>query len=224
LPNPVYFDITGNPDFQAERLLGYEVGYRTTITKRVYLDFAGFYNIYHDLQSYGALGLDLGPPQPPPNPQPVFITLPYVNGIEGHTIGAEIAPDWQITSWWQVRGSYSFLHMALKDEPGFTDTGNVLSSYAGSSPSHAMVFQSLLNLPKRFEIDMKYRYLSALPAQGVKAYGTGDARLGWHAMENLELSVVGENLFQPQHAEFGGDPGPLVEIERSVFGEVTWRR
>jgi hypothetical protein len=25
----------------------------------------------------------------------------------------------------------------------------------------------------------------------------------------MEFSVVGENLFQPHHAEFGGNPGPV---------------
>ncbi len=224
LPNPVYFEITGNPHFQSERLLSYEAGYRTTITPRVYLDVASFYNIYHDLQSYGPLGLGLGPPPPPLQPPPLLILLPYANGIEGHTIGVEIAPSWQVTSWWQLRGSYSYLHMTLKDEPGFTDTGNVLVNYLGSSPHNSVTFQSLLSLPKRFDVDLSYRFVSALPSQGVKAYGTGDARLGWRLKENMEFSLVGQNLFQPQHAEFAGDPGAIVEIKRSVFGKITWRR
>ncbi len=220
-PAPVFFEITGNPEFQSERMLGYEAGYRTTITSCVYLDIAAFYNIYHDLQSYGALGLTLTSVPPPTH---YLILLPYANGIEGHTIGVEIAPDWRITSRWQVRGSYSYLHMALKDEPGFTDTGNVLVNYLGSSPHNSVALQSLLSLPKRFDVDISYRYVSALPSQGVKAYGTGDARLGWHLKENVEFSVVGQNLLQPQHAEFAGDPGPVVEIKRSVFGKITWRR
>ncbi len=219
-PPPVYFDIKGDPTFQSERLLSYEVGYRTTITPRLYVDVASFYNIYHDLQNYGPLSLAVSSTPPPLH---LNIVVPYANGIEGHTIGAEIAPDWQITHWWQVRGSYSYLHMALRDAPGFTDTGNILGSYAGSSPSHGVFVQSLFSLPKRSEFDLKYRYASALPAQAVKAYGTGDARFGWHATENLELSVVGENLFQPRHAEFGGNPGPLVELKRSVFGKITWQ-
>ena len=214
---PTYFEIEGDPDFQAERLLAYEAGYRANLSSRVYLDVASFYNIYHDLQNYGPLSLA-------ESGSDLFIVVPYANGIEGHTIGAEIAPDWRITSRWQVRGSYSFLHMALKDAPGYTDVGGILGSYAGSSPNHAVSFQSLLNLPKQFELDLKYRYMSSMPAQAVKAYQTGDARLGWHVREYLELSVAGENLFQPEHAEFGGDPGALVGIRRSVFGKIVWTR
>jgi iron complex outermembrane receptor protein len=221
-PPPVYFDVEGSSSFQAERLLSYEAGYRVTITPHVYLDVASFYNIYHDVQNYGALSLAVSATPPPLH---LNIVVPYANGIEGHTIGAEIAPNWQITHWWQVRGSYSYLHMALKDAPGFTeDTGMFLGAYLGSSPRNSVVFQSLLSLPKGFDLDASYRYVSALPAQAVKAYQTGDVRLGWHFAENVEFSVVGQNLLQPHHAEFGGDPGPLVEIKRSIYGKVTWRR
>jgi iron complex outermembrane receptor protein len=221
-PPPVYFEIEGSPTFKSEHLLSYEAGYRVTITPHVYLDVASFYNIYHDLQSYGAISLAIGTTPPPLH---LNIVIPYANGIEGHTIGAEIAPEWQITGWWQLRGSYSYLHMALKDAPGFTaDTGNLLSTYAGASPQHSVVFQSLLSLPKRFDLDASYRFVSGLPAQAVSAYQTGDVRLGWRFAEGLEFSVVGQNLLQPAHAEFGGDSGPLVGIKRSAYGKITWRR
>jgi iron complex outermembrane receptor protein len=218
-PPPVFFDIVGNPSFTSERLLGYEAGYRVTVTPRLYLDFAAFYNIYHDLQSYGALSFFLAPTPPPAH---VVILVPYANGIEGNTTGGEIAPEWRITPWWQVRGSYSFLHMGLRDAPGYTDTGMLLSSYEGSSPRHGVVIQSLLNLPKRVEFDLTYRYSSALPAQKVTAYQTGDARLGWHLGEHWEFSAVGQNLLQPFHAEFGGDPRGLIGIKRNVYAKITW--
>jgi hypothetical protein len=40
----------------------------------------------------------------------------------------------------------------------------------------------------------------------------------------MELSVVGENLMQPHHAEFGGDRGGLVGIKRSVYAQITWKQ
>jgi iron complex outermembrane receptor protein len=220
-PPPIYFEILGNPKLRAEQLIGYEVGYRTEINRNVYVDFTAFYNTYKDLQGYG-------PPFPAeantPPPPHIFFVLPYANVIRGSTVGTEIAPNWKITRWWQVRGSYSFLHMDLKDKPGFTDVGNLLSSYLGSSPSSLVGFQSLFNLPKHFELDATYRYSSALPAQLVSSYSTADLRLGWHFGEGLDFSVVGQNLLQPSHKEFGGDPGPLVGIKRSVYGKITWRK
>ena len=220
-PPPIYFQILGNPNLKAERLIAYEAGYRAQINSNVYVDFTVFYNTYNDLQGYGPPFPALANTPPPPH---LFFVLPYANSIEGHTVGTEIAPNWKITHWWQVRGSYSFLHMQLKDKPGFTDVGNLLSSYMGSSPSSLVGFQSLFNLPKHFELDATYRYSSALPAQAVGAYSTADVRLGWHVGEYLDFSVVGQNLLRPSQAEFGGDPGPLLGIKRRLYGKITWRR
>ncbi len=221
---PVYFEITGDPKFVSEHLLSYEVGYRRAFTPRVYLDIATFYNDYAHLASYGTQSFALGSiPGTPPTPY-LAILLPYANGIEGNTVGVEIAPDWQVTPWWQLRATYSYLNMNLRDAPGFAgDLGNILKSYQGSSPSHVVNFQSRMDMPKHFELDMNYRFVSSLPNQSVAAYQTGDVRLGWHPVERLELSLVGQNLLQPSHAEFGGDPGPLVGIKRNVYAKITWR-
>jgi iron complex outermembrane receptor protein len=220
-PPPIYFAIDGNRDLVSEKLLGYEAGYRATINSRLFVDVAGFYNFYHDLQGYGPLGLAVvtDPPQLHAN-----ILVPYANSIEGNTAGGEIAPEWRVNHWWQVRGSYSFLHIGLRDMPGFTDTGNLLSMYEGSSPRHSLQAQSFLTLPGHFELDLTYRYNSALPNQLVNAYQTGDVRFGWHLREYMEFSVVGQNLMQPSHVEFGGDPGPLVGIRRTAYAKVVWRK
>jgi|HubBroStandDraft_4_1064222.scaffolds.fasta_scaffold10688_3 iron complex outermembrane receptor protein len=222
-PIPLYFQIQGDPKLKAEQLIGYEAGYRAQVNSNLYLDFTAFYNGYSDLQGYGPIGLSESVMGNPPAPY-LFLVLPYANAIEGHTVGAEIAPNWKISHWWSVRGSYSFLHMSLRDKPGFTDTGNLLSSYLGSSPSSLVAFQSFFNLPKHFELDETFRYSSALPAQAVGSYSTADLRLGWHVGEGLDFSVVGQNLLQPHHYEFGGDPGPLVGIKRAVYGKITWSR
>jgi hypothetical protein len=49
-----------------------------------------------------------------------------------------------------------------------------------------------------------------------------DLRLGWHFAGNLEASVGGQNLFQPNHVEFGISPAPTVGVSRSVYGQITW--
>jgi iron complex outermembrane receptor protein len=164
-PTPVYFEITGNPDFESERLLSYEVGYRRTFTPRVYLDVATFYNDYARLENYGATSFVLGSAPGTPPTAYLAVLLPYANGVEGNTVGAEIAPDWQVTPWWQLRATYSYLNMNLRDSPGFAgDLGSILKSYLGSSPSHIVNLQARIDLVKRFELDMNYRYVSALPA------------------------------------------------------------
>ena len=213
---PAYLEVTGDPTFDSEELLGYEAGYRTLLTSKFYVDFSAFDNQYDDLASYGK-----GTGSLQTKPITYFLLAePYANGIKGSTEGFEIAPKWNPTSWWQLKGSYSYLHLSTEDKPGYTDTGTV-AIYNGSSPHSGIVIQSLFNLPKRFEYDMTYRYVSALPAQAVQAYSTADVRVGWHTGD-LEFSVDGQNLFQPEHGEFGNTPGPVVGIGRTVYAKITW--
>jgi hypothetical protein len=49
-------------------------------------------------------------------------------------------------------------------------------------------------------------------------------RIGCRHPKDFDLSIVGQDLFQPDHAEFGGDPGPLVRIKRSIYAQLKWTR
>ncbi|MGB6687240.1 MAG: TonB-dependent receptor, partial [Terracidiphilus sp.] len=220
-PPPVFFEIVGNPNFRPEKLIAYEAGYRSRVSSRVYIDFTTFFNVYNDLEGYGppTIGLLTNPP-----PVDLAFVLPYANVIEGRSVGTEVAPTWDATRWWQLRGAYSLLHMELSDRPGYTDVGNLLSSYLGSSPTHDANVQSIINLPKHFEFNQTYRYVSELPAYSVHPYNTADVRLARRVGEGFDFAVVGQNLLRPSHAEFGGDPGPLVGIKRSAYLSITWAR
>jgi iron complex outermembrane receptor protein len=109
----------------------------------------------------------------------------------------------------------------VHDKPGFTDDQNTVSDN-GSSPHHEAIVETFFNIPKGFEFDPEYRYVSSLPAQKVAAYSTGDVRFGWRASHGLDISVVGQNLLQPHHAEFGSDVDTIVGIKRDVYARITW--
>jgi len=141
----------------------------------------------------------------------------------GTTYGIEIAPDWRPKEWWRLQGSYSFLHMDLANRPGYSNFAAPAST-EGASPQHQIVAQSFLDLPWNLEFGQTFRYVSALPAQKAKAYSTADVRIGWLPTKSLEFSVSAQNLFQPQHVEFSGDPGGLVGIRRSVYAKITWKK
>jgi iron complex outermembrane receptor protein len=56
----------------------------------------------------------------------------------------------------------------------------------------------------------------------VPSYVTFDVRLAWWWKDNLEISIVGQNLWDNQHPEFGA-AATREEIPRSVFGKIAWR-
>ena len=219
-PTPLtFFRIIGDRKFSSESLIGYEAGYRSLVGPKFHVDIAAFYNNYDHL-----LSVEPGAPFSESSPPPPHTVIPFFfrNGLQGRTAGFEIAPDWTPTRIWRLRGSYSYLHIDLEKKATSLDTSSA-NSTQGSSPHHQVAIQSSLDLPKKLEFDQTFRYVSSLPAQLVGAYTTADVRFSWHATRSLDLSVVGENLFQPYHAEFGGDPGPLVGIKRSAYIKLTWQ-
>jgi len=229
-PAVIFAQIIGNKNLRAERLTAYELGYRTLVGKKLFFDFAGFHNAYHDLIAQGAVALVPTPTPPLPAGSYLF-QAQYLNGIHGNTDGGEIGPEWRPTSWWQLRASYSYLHVRLGDQAGFTDT-TTLTTLHGSSPNSQLVVRSLINLPQRLEFDTLLRYVEQLPAQNVPRYTTADIHTGWHdvpvkflGFQHLDFSVVGQNLLQPHHVEFGITPGPNVGIKRGVYAKlVVWSK
>ena len=54
------------------------------------------------------------------------------------------------------------------------------------------------------------------------SYLTLDLRLAWRPRENFELAIVGRNLLDNHHPEAGTYPARR-EVDRSIYGKVTWR-
>jgi iron complex outermembrane recepter protein len=216
---PIFLRISGNRQFHSEELIAYEAGFRTLATPSWYVDVALFYNQYNDLYSF-----QVGAPFLETSPSPAHVILPVLtsNGIHGDAGGFELAPDWKPASWWELRASYAYLNMDLKNKPWSNDPSSVAGD-EGSTPRNQLVMQSLLNLPRKLEFDQTFRYVEALPAQTVRSYETADARFGWHFTPQLQLSVAGQNLLQPHFAQFGGDPGGLVQMRRGVYAKLIWR-
>jgi iron complex outermembrane recepter protein len=218
---PFFARFNANRNFRSEQMNGYELGYRRLIGKKLYVDLAGFYNHYSDLFSEDITGSAFI--ETDPTPTHLLLPAEFGNGLLGTTTGGEVAPEWKPTNWWRLRGSYSFLRMDLKKSPHSLDVGTI-PGIVGSSPQHQVSVQSGFDISKVLSLDLDYRYVSALPGQAVSAYSTADARCAWQMNGHIELSVVGRDLLQPYHDEFGSDPGPLVGIKRSVYGQITWKR
>ncbi len=70
----------------------------------------------------------------------------------------------------------------------------------------------------RVELDALVRHVAEVEAQRVPAYTTLDAHVGYRFGDMLELSLVGQNLLEPRHAEWAG--GSAL-VERTVYVKVT---
>ncbi|HYG21920.1 MAG TPA: TonB-dependent receptor [Verrucomicrobiae bacterium] len=196
--------LAGTSDFKAEELLAFELGYRVTPHRNVSLSLATFYHMYENIRSI--------------EPAPGGFEIQNKN--EAESWGVELSGTIQATDWWRMRGGYTYFDRDVRQVRGGMDINDGTSE--GNDPRNQAVVQSMFNLPGRVELDFTFRYVDALPSPHVPAYFTVDTRVAWHPTENLELSVVGQNLWDDQHPEFGA-AGTRQEIPRSIFGKVTWR-
>jgi len=226
---PFFARFNANRNFEPEKLLGYEAGYRRLLGKNLYVDVASFFNQYSDLFSEEITGQPFLENTPPPlddniaAPPHLLLPAQFGNSLKGTTAGVEVTPEWKVNNFWRLRGSYSFLAMHIEPVPGSLDIGSSHPTET-SSPGHQVFAQSSFDLTKNINLDLLYGYVSSLPGQGVKPYSTADVTWSWGFLDHYRLTVVGQNLLRPHHAEFGGDPSGIVEIRRGVYGKIAWTR
>lgn len=206
--SPPFTVLQGGRNFVSEELLAYELGYRIQPHPRLLLSLATYYNDYDNLRSLEKVN--------PPAPFPLVIA----NGQEGESYGAELTAEYRVTDWWRLRAGYTEMRINVRPKPGSTDTSK--GSGESHDPKRQFSLRSSWDLPGHLEFDTGFRYVSQIANQAVPGYAELDVRLAWRPTPQLELSIVGQNLLHDRHAEFGA-PASRQEIERGVYGKVTWR-
>ncbi|HET9010768.1 MAG TPA: TonB-dependent receptor, partial [Gemmatimonadaceae bacterium] len=161
--------------------------------------------------------------QTSPIPHLLFSST-YQNGIEAVSDGFEVAGDFRPTSWLRTRGAYALFSIDTRTRPGYPEDQLNLRAYQDSVPRHQGWAQASLTLPGRLEVDYVQRAVGRLVFNGVPSYVTGDARVGWEVAKGVTVAVAGQNLWAPNHVEFGRNDFEPAGIRRSVHASVTWRR
>ncbi len=202
VPGNPPFVLVGDKDFASETVIAYEAGYRVRPAEKLTLSLASFYNDYSHLRSVDQTA-----------PPAFFIR----NDFEGQTWGFELSGTYQAREWWRLRAGYTYLNKLLWAHNAFANA----SIREGNDPENQVILQSIMNLPAHFQLDLVGRYVDTLTNPNVPSYVTFDARIAWWWKDKVEISLIGQNLGQKQHPEFG-PAATREEIPRSVFGKIAW--
>ncbi len=199
--------IQGNSNFDSETLLAYELGYRAQPMTGFTWDVSLYYNDYDRLRSeeHGA--------------RPFPITLG--NGLLAKTHGVEVSAKWQATARWRLQATYTFLHEDFRLAAGSTDTTHGAAEF--NDPRHVATLRSSLDLTHGFEWDVSLRYVSSLPHPSQPGYTDADMRLAYRFGGQWEISVVGQNLLHGSQSQFGDTNPEAVQVQRSLYGSITWQ-
>ncbi len=203
----------GNPAFQSEPMLSYELGQRVEIGKRLALDGAAFLNSYQR-EGHGVAQAPVF--VPPQDGNPGYLDLSYTqeNAPYGRVFGAEVSAVWSATRRWRLNGGYSWLRQRVYWHPWDS---------LANDPSQQFQIRSQLDLPRHVEFDMSaYFYGTTLPG-GVGRYLRGDVRLGWRPNEHAEYEVGIRDALDPQHPEqISLRYSQAYQTRRNVYGSLTW--
>ncbi|MBV1889490.1 MAG: TonB-dependent receptor [Gammaproteobacteria bacterium] len=217
-PFPVAVTPTHNSNYESEELTAWEWGYRITPAKSLSFDLALFYNDYDSLRN------NVFDP-------PVFMgthllqPIVFQNDIEGQTHGAELAVMWQPSESWQWNLAYSY----FESDFDYSSPSDLFSTPLG--PRHQLSLRSIIYLSENLDLDFWVRYVDKTHAVDginltlleIDSFTTFDVRLAWRPHKQVELSLVGQNLFDSQHLESIQESFTLqTEVERSLYGKVTW--
>ncbi|MEI6205141.1 MAG: TonB-dependent receptor [Desulfuromonadales bacterium] len=215
IPPETEIRLVGNSRLPSEKMIAYEAGYRYQPLTSLSVDLALFYNQYDTL-----IGLVEGTPHVGASSSFVPISVNADSTAIGR--GGELSMDWHPLHWLNLALTYSFLDLSVSFSA--SPPQNRIIMNADTSPRHQFSFRSTLSLPKNVTCTFWLRYVDSLPGPGVPDYVTFDARVGWKPLPNLELSLVGQNLLEQKHMEFGPDMfnNPSTETRRSMHGKVSW--
>ena len=211
--------LLGNPKTGAERLRDYEAGYRVQAGKRLAIDLTGFRSYYHNLETS-----EPGDPflVDASGPQHYVFPLYVRNLARARDYGGEVFANWDVTSRWRISPSVTLLHMNVIKDPASQDSA--VQGTKGDTPAHQFQIRSFVKLRRNLDWDTSVYFVGRLTEDRVPSYTRLDTRLGWRINNSTELSLVGQNLLTPRHAEFGD----AFEVhstlaERSALLKVTWR-
>lgn len=187
-------------NFESEKLIALEAGYRGQPGASTTLSVSLFYNLYDDIRTTEFTG----------NPLPIRLQ----NSLKGRTYGAEAWLTQQLSSRWRASLGVAALDKDFRLKNGAVDLADRAS--LGADPDYQIIARSQIDLTGRLHLDVGLRGVDDLGASGIGGYVEADARLAWRVSEPIELYVAGNNLLHKSHVE-SDDAQRAQRIRRSVY-------
>jgi iron complex outermembrane receptor protein len=187
------------PDFESEKLVAFEIGYRGQPSASSTLSVSAFYNRYDSLRTLAFIG----------GIQPFQLA----NDMQGHSYGIEAWGTQQLLPWWRLSAGGAVLQKDFMTRPGALDLAT--NAALGDDPEYRFQLRSQMDLPHGLALDAGLRVVDGLDRTNIPGYAEAEARIGWHVSETLELYASGNNLLHATHLE-SGDGARGQRARRSV--------
>ncbi len=220
LPFPILGQLIGSSKFNSEKLIAYELGYRHQFSPQASVDITAFYNDYSQLRDLSSRTLSFNSSFP----QHLVLPVALTNEATAKTYGVEISAEWRPNDQWRLQGNYSYLGMAINSSIAFQQLDPTTGSADKVSPQHQVSLRSNYDLSERIQLNLLLRYVSSVDLYNIPGYVTMDTKLAFKPIKNVELFLVGQNLFSKNHREINSDfiPSLPANIPRGIYAGVNW--
>jgi iron complex outermembrane receptor protein len=195
-------------EFQSEKLIAFEAGYRGQPVRNASLSVSTFFNLYDDIRTTelspgGRLPIRLG------------------NGLSGHAYGVEAWGSVDVTPRWRVSLGGTTLWKRFEIDRGRTDLAR--NAALGDDPTYQVIANTQLRPTDRLTVTIGARAVGGIDtAPALPGYVQGDARIGYRLTDAVELYVAGENILRETHAE-SNDTNRGQLAQRSLYAGTRLR-
>jgi iron complex outermembrane receptor protein len=215
---PLVVSTLGNPSAATETLVDGEAGYRLEIGTDASIDVTGFVGHYDHLRTQEVAAPVV---QFVPSPQ-ILVTTQFGNQLAATTRGLEVAGHWAPVPFWRLDGSYTAFH--ITPQLAATSQDPTAAQTDGSTPNNQWQVRSVFSPGTRAALDLAIFHVGRLEQLQVAAYTRADINAEWRFTSRLSAMVIGQNLFDAAHAEFGTTGSLLLatEVPRSASLRLRW--
>jgi iron complex outermembrane receptor protein len=197
--------VVGNEHLDPEEMTALELGYRTTLFKKLGFNAEFYYNELDDVSDIIITR----------NRLPLLVY--WDNAFNAIAKGVEVAIDLPVTPWWTLKANYTFQEVENKRD----------NKDLQGTPKHKFTIGSRFTFTNGFSLDVQAHYVDDTRWGGL----TGDTTIDDYVRldirvsqklfnDKLELSVTGQNLTDKLHPEFSDGTG-TYEVERLIYGQLT---
>lgn len=209
--------VVGNSDFDSEIVYTYEAGYRYHPGEIFSSDFTVFYSDYSDLYSF--LSTDGGQ------------TQTFDNVLDAESYGFEASVKYRPLNSLEFDFAYAWLTFEFSEK---TSENSIIAKIIESTvpEHHFSLHGSWAMLPTlQFNAWLKYQSDTKMYDAGsfftseidIDAFFALDLGLNWQVKENIEVSLVGQNLLDESRLQYVSESlSPAIEIEREVLLKCTY--
>lgn len=192
-------------DFESEKLVAVEAGYRGQPSSAISVSVNGFVNFYDDLRTT----------------EFVNGSFKLQNGAKGKTYGIEAWGNAQVLRWWRLSIGVATLWKDLHAKQGHVDLAP--RNTFGNDPKWQVIGRSYFNLAPRVQLTLNARAVGRIEQNPeIDSYVEAGGQIAYEAAQGMEIFVAGRNLLHKTHEE-SNDPGAAQLSRRSVTAGVRAR-